>query len=585
MKKLICTIIFIWVLILAFISYSFIAYAFLSPKLATNQPLALAVGNSAIEKAGIITQDETWSGEILITEDIIVPEGVTLKIEAGTVVKFKHCRDYKELLKLGIVVHGTLKALGTPENQIWFTSDAEDPMNGDWRMIRLVNAEASSLINYSIIEFAQQGINLWNSSPRIANSIVRWNNWEGIYLESYCEPLIEYCLIYENGYNGIAMEQFNNATVQYCTIWRSGTNGFHVDASNALAKNNIIKENRAGGLSVDDHGTLKALNNTLQNNEVGIGCGEGSNTVLAEGNKFEDNQIKIAYSSSDYVENVEGNGAGEIFYDYPDSRPYELGYIPGDPEKDRYSYIYPDEDETRRIINKIGEGLGLTWSLAWDGESLWTATLWGAVFRLNPENGEIMTQWVFQSPQPWGMTYDGENLWINDFAEKRVYETSTNGTVISYFDIPDQEGGAKGIAWDGEHLCIMGWTSPTIYRVDTQGNLIDTILVKEGAGGGLTWDGEDFWAPGGVGIVKINIEGETVGSIYAASEGTWDLAWDGNCLWATQRTNENWLDAKLYQIEIIDDTIVPESSTFIMLLTVIITSVAIVISKRRFQKV
>ena len=567
-------------MVLAFVSNYFIAYAFLSPRLATNQPLALSIGISAIEKAGIITQDETWSGEILITEDIIVPEGVTLTIEAGTIVKFKHCRDYKELLKLGIVVHGTLKALGTPENQIWFTSDAEDPMNGDWRMIRLVNAEVASTIDYAIIEFAQQGINLWNSSPRISNSIVRWNNWEGIYLESYCEPLIEYCLIYENGYNGIAMEQFNNATVEYCTIWRSGTNGFHVDASTALAKNNIIKENRAGGLSVDDHGNLTALNNTLLDNEVGIGCGEGSNTVIAVGNKFEGNQIKIAYSTSDNVENIEGNGAGEILYDYPDSRPYELGYIPGDPEKDRYSYIYPDEDETRRIINKIGEGLGLTWSLTWDGESLWTATLWGAVFKLNPETGEIITQWVFQSPQPWGMTYDGENLWINDFAEKRVYKTSTNGTVISYFDSPDQEGGAKGIAWDGEHLCIMGWTSPTIYRVDKQGNLIDTIFVKEGAGGGLTWDGEHFWAPGGFGIVKINLEGDTVGSIYAASEGTWDLAWDGEYLWATQRTNENWLDDKLYQIEIIDDSIIPDFSTFVMLVTLIITTVAIIIHRK-----
>jgi len=92
--------------------------------------------------------------------------------------------------------------------------------------------------------------------------------------------------------------------------------------------------------------------------------------------------------------------------------------------------------------------------------------------------------------------------------------------------------------------------------VDKSGNLLETIDVKGGnAGGGLTWDGQYFWAPGGKGICKINRQGEIVGGVYPASEGTWDLAWDGQYLWATQRTNENWLDAKVYQLEILDDSL------------------------------
>jgi hypothetical protein len=531
---------------------------------------------SVIEKNGDLTHDETWSGEILITEPVVVSEGVTLTIEAGTVVKFKHSRGYKVgSEKRGLTILGSLMAVGTPENMIWFTSDADDAINGDWNMMRFEDA-GNSVIKYAVIEFAQQGVNLWNSSPTISQSIVRWNNWEGIYLESYCEPLIEYCLIYENGYNGIAMEQFNNATLRYNTIWRSGTHGVHIDASTARAEFNIIKENHAGGLSVDDHGTLIALNNTLKDNEVGIGCGEGANTVLAYGNKFENNQFNLQYSLSDSVENVEGEGAGEIFYDFPDDRPYELGYIPGDPENDLYMYIYPDEDETRRVINKIGEGLGLTWSVTWDGECIWTAALWGDVYKLDPETGEILVHWIFPGPQAWGMTYDGENLWINDFAEKKVYEMDISGNVISSFDIPDQEGGAKGITWDGEYLYLMGWTSPTIYKLDKSGNLIGTIEIEDGWGG-LTWDGDFFWVPSGRGICKLDRDGTIVGEIYAASEGTWDLAWDGQYLWASQRTNENWFDAKLYQIEIIDTTIIPEISTLIMILTFIVVALVIII--------
>ena len=64
-----------------------------------------------------------------------------------------------------------------------------------------------------------------------------------------------------------------------------------------------------------------------------------------------------------------------------------------------------------------------------------------------------------------------------------------------------------------------------------------------------------FWAPGGRRINKIDSNGRIVGGIYPASEGTWDLTGDGKYIWATQRTNENWQDHKIYQIEILDDSL------------------------------
>ena len=517
------------------------------------------VDGVSVSKDGVLQEDELWSGEIYIVGHVFVPEGVTLTIEPGTVVKFKHYRGYKEPWeRLGITIAGSLISVGTPENQIWFTSDAPEPINGDWSMLRFENAQNDSIIKYAVIEFAQQGINMWNSSPTISCTIVRWNNWEGIYLESYCKPLLEYNLIYENGYNGVAMEQFNDATLRYNTVMRSGTNGIHVDVSTAKIEYNIVRENMANGLSVDDHGTIIAQNNTIEDNRgAGIGLGEGMNMVIAHGNKFRNNSCDIYVPTpGTQIENPPGDGAGEIIYDYPDSKPYQLGYIPGDAEKDRYMYIYPEEDETRRVVKKIGEGLGLTWSVAWDGEYIWTATLGGEVYKLDSETDEIKINWIFPGPQAWGMTYDGNHFWINDFAERKIYEMDPNGTVISSFEIPDKEGGAKGITWDGEYLCLMGWTKPSIYKLDRLGNLIETIEIKGGwAGGGLTWDGNYFWAPGERGISKIDSTGKIAGGIYAASEGTWDLTSDGNYLWATQRTNENWQDPKIYQIEILDDSL------------------------------
>jgi len=502
---------------------------------------------------GAIHADTTWQGEILVTGSVFVPSGVTLTILPGTTVRFTPYRGYTDPSgRLSMRVEGTLKAVGTATAPIWFTSAADDPMNGDWSMLRLVDASPASEIRFAILEFAQQGLNLWNSSPAIADVIVRWNNWEGIYLESYCKPTIERARIYQNGYNGIAMEQFNGATVRDCYIADSGTHGIHVDASNASIETCILEGNAAAGVSVDDHGKVTVEACVIRGNESAIGCGEGQNELhldgssILTGNTYDTPRCQ---PSQRFPIQSKKTAPSSIAFPMPDYRPYELGYTPGNRRLDRYPYVYPLVDETRRVVGAIGDGLGLTWSVAWDGVAIWTATLWGNVYRLDPATGAVLTQWQYPGPQAWGMTYDGEHLWINDFAEKRIYEMTTDGRVVSSFAIPDTQGGAKGIAWDGEALCIMGWTSPTIYRVTRRGVELNRIPLQEG-GGGLAWDGSAFWVPGGLGILRVSAQGEPLGAIHACSEGTWDLAWDGRFLWATQRTNENWFDEKLFRIEI-----------------------------------
>ena len=502
---------------------------------------------------GTIHQNTEWSGDIVVETSIFVPSGVILTITPGTKVRFTPYRGYTNPGgRLSMRVEGTLRVLGTANDPVWFTSAATQPINGDWSMLRLVNASAQTEIRFAIFEFAQQGLNMWNSSPTVSDVIVRWNNWEGIYLESYCKPTIERARIYQNGYNGIAMEQYNDATIRDCYIADSGTHGIHVDASTARVETCIITGNGAAGLSVDNHGTLVAEACRIENNSTGIQCGEGNNALNLDGSTvFANNQQDVRCSAGQqYPIQSFKTAPTAITFPLADLRPYDLGYTPSDRQLDQFNYIYPFQDETRSVINRIGSGLGLTWSVAWDGEAVWTATLWGNVYRLHPESGGILDQWQYPGPQAWGMTFDGTHLWINDFAEKKVYEMTTKGQVVSSFLIPDTTGGAKGITWDGEALCIMGWTSSTIYRVDRSGQELNRIQLQ-GGGGGIAWDGSAFWIPGGRGIQRVSPTGTVLGYIHACSEGTWDLTWDGNHLWATQRTNENWFDEKLYQISVI----------------------------------
>ncbi len=508
---------------------------------------------------GEISTDQIWAGEILVTDWIIVKEGVTLVIEPGTKVKFKHNRDYKNPLKTGLEVHGNLTAIGTPEKQIFFTSDVSPPQNGDWGMLRLFG-KTSSKIKYAVVEFAQQGINLWKSDAEISHSIVRWNNWEGLYAESFSTPLIEYNMVYQNGYNGMAMEQFNDVVVINNLFEKSGTHGLHVDASKAVVENNLLKENGAAGLSLDDAAEVSAKNNSLIENRIfGIMCGEGENKLSVLENKAEQEN---ATNCPGLAENdFEGSGAAEIAFDFVDTKTFDLGYTPGDQQKDKYLYVYPD-DQTRKIVKKMGANLGLTWSIALEGKDVWTSTVSGDIYKLEGQTGQVLKQFKAPSSQPWGMAFDGKDLWITDFAEKRTYSLDTqSGDEKFSFQNPDQEHGAKGLTWDGQNLYIMGWTTNTIYKMKRDGEMVETILLDYGAGGGLAFDGTSFWVPCDV-ICRFSTDGHLIGKIYPASEGTWDLEWEPaqnsaeGFLWATQRTNENWQDEKIFKIEVLDDKII-----------------------------
>lgn len=92
-----------------------------------------AIGTLAIEipkglgepKSGMLSSDEKWSGVIHLTGDIVIPEGVTLTIDPGTVIKLSDYDDtnggkYPDRCEL--IVYGKLKINGDKKDTITFVS-------------------------------------------------------------------------------------------------------------------------------------------------------------------------------------------------------------------------------------------------------------------------------------------------------------------------------------------------------------------------------------------------------------------------------------------------------------------------------
>lgn len=564
--------------------------------------MAFLVGGYYLRSGGsggggekILWHDQTWSGEVFVSGKVIVLPWVTLRVQPGTVVKFKHNRDYKNPERAGLIIQGgTIRAVGTPEKPIWFTSDAEDPINGDWDMIFISKSRKENIFKYVIVEYAQLGINFWTSSGTVSNSIIRWVNSECIYMER-SNPVIEFNTIYNCGYNGIAMEQFNyDVKIRNNKIFNNLYGmGIHGEATKAEIEGNIVRNNRLG-ITFDDFSEAVVKNNLIEDNrdeglhfinsskgelyfnkikgsKYGITCGRGESQIIVHNNEIIDNGHDFGVDQKTCRTDLQNNPpAGgekisfqEPVFDYQDVKKTDLGYCPGDPN-DRYAYIYPAEDETRRVIKRIVDGVipGFGWSLGWDGKYLWKFKFAGSgdyLLKIDPQTGEIVGSFKdIGIAQEHGIAFDGKSLWINDFSSLKVFEVDPNtGKILSSFKIPEMGSGASGIAWDGEYLYLVSWLNQsTLYKVDRQGNLIGKLRLKGMGGQTVTFDGEYFWLAGtGNQIFKYDKNGWLKGRIYAAAEGTWAIASDGKYLWTLQRTNENWDDPKVYQIEILDDSI------------------------------
>ena len=150
-------------------------------------------------QSGALSSDQVWLGTYVyhVYDDIVIPNGITLTIQAGTIIKFA---PYK-----GITVQpgGRLIAIGTFAQPIYFTSLTDDsvggdsngdgnnttPTVGDWKWIYVNGAEVS-LDHAFILYGGGNGTGSWNSTGvisttgaatvTVANSTIRDAFYDGI---------------------------------------------------------------------------------------------------------------------------------------------------------------------------------------------------------------------------------------------------------------------------------------------------------------------------------------------------------------------------------------------------------------------
>ncbi|TNF45190.1 hypothetical protein EP232_06340, partial [bacterium] len=139
-----------------------------------------AMAEEAVTLGAVVTEDMTLSGEILISEDVLIPEGVTLTLLSGAqvlIVPSEGTRTDPQFLttETEIMVHGSLLV---PRGPVSFRSRGSTA-RGTWGGITMASDTARAAFTRTTIEGAETALMVLAGEAVVAKSIFR-NNEVGI---------------------------------------------------------------------------------------------------------------------------------------------------------------------------------------------------------------------------------------------------------------------------------------------------------------------------------------------------------------------------------------------------------------------
>lgn len=178
-------------------------------------------------KTVTIGKDTTWSGTVALAVGTIIPSGVTLTIQPGTIIS---CASGVTLT----LDCGTINAVGTASNPIVFKSAAASPKMNDWTgiIVRGNSKAANFLMKYCLIKHASFGV---MASSSYAGSIEVGNccfidDAAGICLYAKANAL-DY-LTFDSCFSGITAYAASN-DVLYSVFVNNSINGVEVGDEDA----------------------------------------------------------------------------------------------------------------------------------------------------------------------------------------------------------------------------------------------------------------------------------------------------------------------------------------------------------------
>ncbi len=255
----------------------------------------------ALEKTGTLTENEIWSGSIEITNSVTVPEGITLTIEPGTIVKINTTRN--------LSIDGTVNAIGTAGSPIYFTSINDDSVGGDtngdgastspaandWNGISLLAGATASLdLQHAEIRYAGRSafsIQIQSGEASIRDTLIRDASNTGIRITSQASA--DYTL------DNVTIERVGSSVSHYGVLFESTT-------GTITATNLSLTDIGGSHVRVNRIGRWSSTGSSMS--------GTGIKAIHIEGGTISDSQVwgdSVPYYLSNGI-TVDANGSLDI---------------------------------------------------------------------------------------------------------------------------------------------------------------------------------------------------------------------------------------------------------------------------------
>lgn len=256
--------------------------------------VTVSSGDTPIYAPGIIQADTTWSGTVIMANDVTVESEATLTITAGTQVLV--AGDYT------LESNGPLMITGTAGAPVLFTTYyAADNQPGSWQGILCM--EGTTDIDHLIVEYGTTCLTLWSDGIRADYVEVR-SCETGI--QVWRDTDLTWVTTHDNAGDGLSIGYSVN--VRNSQSYRNGSSGIHFADWSSSTEHNVFQtsctDNGLHGLFMEGPGTMNITEvDLLRNGADGARFAEnnqGYPEVIVRNSTFSDNVESGIYLNGTY---------------------------------------------------------------------------------------------------------------------------------------------------------------------------------------------------------------------------------------------------------------------------------------------